>query len=144
MTRTTIDRETSTSSWPAYLAVLAGGAMLLHAVLVIGSEDEMTDAVTVTLYLGGLAVALIAAISMGVTARRGRRALIAIASPILIVAWVMGIGDLLTPVFEAFKDEEYVGDAGPIGLLGVVLIVIGARARSARVLQGRPEVAPTG
>jgi hypothetical protein len=130
MTATTIDQPTSTRSWPAYLAVLAGGALLLHAVLVIGTGDEMSDAVVVTLYLGGMVVAIAAAIGMGVTARKGRRALIAIAFPVFLVVWAMGLGDLLTPLFEAFKDEEYVGDAGPIGLLGVFLIVLGL-ARSA-------------
>ena len=117
--------DTTKAAWPAYVAVVAGGALLLHAGLVIGTEDEMTDAVTVTLYLGGVLLAITAAIGAGLRRRRGLRTVTAVGLVVLLVAWVMGVGDLLTPIFEAFKDEDYVGDAGPIGLLGLLLVVLG-------------------
>jgi hypothetical protein len=131
MTTTTMPVETDRGNLPAYLAILAGGALLLHAVLVIGSEDGL-DTAAVILFFGGNLLALAAAITTGLRARRGWRALTAIGLSVLVIAWVMGLGDLTEPLFEAFKDEDYVGDAGPLGILGAALLAlgIGQRARS--------------
>jgi hypothetical protein len=118
-------------TWVPYVAVAAGATLLLKAVLVIGTEDADTP-ITPLLYLAGLLLALAAAIGFGLSRRR-HRALIAIGSSLLVVLWVMGIGDLLTPVFEAIKDEEYVGDEGPIALLGLILLALGVLGSQRRV-----------
>ena len=118
-------------TWVPYAAVAAGATLLLKAVLVIGTEDADTP-ITPLLYLVGLLLALAAAIGFGLSRRR-HRALVAVGASLLIVFWVMGIGDLLTPVFEAIKDEEYVGDEGPIALLGLVLLALGALGSQRRM-----------
>ena len=125
-------------TWVPYVAIAAGAALLLKAVLIIGNGDGDFGGVSTTfMYLGGLILALVAAVGFGLNQRVadgyqrvGRRSLVAIGSVALLILWVMGISDLTAPVFEAvIGDEVYVGDEGPVGLLGAVLIALGARAR---------------
>jgi drug/metabolite transporter (DMT)-like permease len=117
-------------SWVPYAAVAAGAVLLLKAVLIFGAQGDDFGAVTGVLYLAGLLLALAAAIGFGLQQRRGRRTLVAVAGVVALVAWVIGVGDLTAPAFESvFGDEAYVGDEGPIGLLGVVLLALGARGR---------------
>jgi peptidoglycan/LPS O-acetylase OafA/YrhL len=119
-------------NWVPYAAIIAGASLLLMTVLIFTTKDDVSDSVAVPLYLGGLLLALAAAVGTGLRMRRGRRAIVAVGLSMLVVAWAMGIGDLLTPIFEAlFGDKEYVGDQGPIGLFGAVLVALGARAKVA-------------
>jgi len=119
--------ETSRAAWPAYAALVAGGALLLKAGLIIGNEGEMNESVTTGLYLGGLLVALAAAVGTGLQARRGRRTVTAVGLVLLIVVYVMALSDAVGPLFEAIKDEAYVSDEGPVGLLGLALLALGLR-----------------
>jgi hypothetical protein len=119
-------------SWVPYAAIAAGASLLVMTVLVFATEDKVSDATAAPFYLAGLLLAVAAAIGAGLRSRPGRRLLIAVPLVVLIVAWAMGLGDFTTPVFEAlFGDKKYVGDQGPIGLLGVVLLALGARAKIA-------------
>lgn len=122
---------TERHAWVPYVTVAAGALLLLHAVLIFATADTASDSITVSLYLGGLLLALVAAVGTGLRQRKGRRLLVGVACAFGLVAWAMAVGDFLTPVFEAVKDEAWAGDAGPIGVLGVVLLALGARARTA-------------
>jgi drug/metabolite transporter (DMT)-like permease len=113
--------------WVPYATVAAGASLVLMSAVVFASRSDGPDWAVVP-YLLGLALALAAAIGYGVSRRRGRRTVTAVGLSALVVLWAMGIGDLLTPVFEVFSKEDYVGDQGPIALMGVVLLVLGARA----------------
>ena len=111
--------------WVPYTTVAAGAALVLMSAVVFASQSDGPDWAVIP-YLLGLALAVTAAIGYGVSRRRGRRAVTAVGLAVLVVAWAMGLGDLLTPVFEVFSKEEYVGDQGPIALMGVVLLALGA------------------
>ena len=114
--------------WFPYVAIAAGAVLLVKAVIVISSDDEVLTDSTAWMYLIGLLLAVAAAVGYALSRQR-HRALVGAGLVLAIVAWVIGVGDLLTPVFELFSDSEYLSDEGPIGLLGVVLLVLGARAK---------------
>ena len=113
--------------WVPYVAVAAGATLLLK-VGILFSNPQDDGPIPPVLYLVGLLLALAAAIGFGLRQRRGRRALVAVGASLLLVMWVIGLGDLLTPVFEVFSDDPTYGDEGPIGVLGLVLLAIGALA----------------
>jgi hypothetical protein len=121
--------------WVPYAAVVSGASFLLSSVIVFATDGDEPP-VSVALYFAGIALAIATGVGFGLTRRRGRRALVAVGSAVLVVAWVMGLGDLLTPVFELFSDKEYVGDEGPSVVIGALLLGLGARAgaRSAEPL----------
>ncbi len=118
-------------SWVPYVAITAGAALLLKVVLIIASEDTVADGITGPLYLGALLFGLAAAIGAGLRRER-RRALAAIGFCLLLVFYVIGLSDAVKPLFESFSDEAYVIDEGPLGLLGLALLALGARARLQR------------
>lgn len=115
-------------SWVPYVAITAGAVLLTKAVIVIGSDDEVLTDVTAWMYLAGLLLAAAAAVGYAL-GRERRRTLVGVGLVLAIVAWVIGVGDLLTPVFEVFSDSDYLGDEGPIGVLGAVLLALGARGK---------------
>ena len=114
--------------WVPYVTVAAGAAYVLKVALIWGSDDTASDAVVGALYLGGLVLGIAAGIGTGLRQRRGRRAVVAVALPVLLVVWVMGLGDVLKPVFGAFSDAGHVAVEGPLLLLGLVLLALGAWA----------------
>ena len=116
-------------SWVPYVAVAAGAAYVLKVALIWGSGDTANDTVVGVLYISGLLLGIAAAVGTGLRQRRGRRTLVGAGLAVLLVAWVMGIGDYLKPLFELFSDKEYVAVEGPLGLLGVVLMALGARGK---------------
>ena len=116
--------------WAPYAAVIAGTALLMKAVLIIGSGNDIADGLTGTLYLGGLLVALAAAIGAGLRSRRGRRTVVGVGCVVLLLAYVMMLSDGVGELFAMTSDAPWVADEGPVGVLGVVLLLLGARARS--------------
>lgn len=121
---------TERHSWVPYVAVAAGTAYLLKAVLIIATENTISEGAMAILYLGALVLAVAAAIGAGLRQRRGRRTLVAVAGVLGLLAFVMMGSDLVAPAFEAMSDAPWVGDEGPVGLLGAVLIGLGVRGRS--------------
>lgn len=118
-------------NWVPYVAVAAGTAYVLKVALIWGSGDTASTTVVGALYVAGLLLGIAAAVGAGLRQRRGRRAIVGAGLAGLLVAWVTGLGDNLQPVFELFSDKEYVAVEGPLGVLGVVLIALGARAKLA-------------
>lgn len=117
-------------SWVPYAAIAAGAILLTKSVIVISSADEALTTATGWMYLGGLLLAVAAAVGYALSRER-RRTLVGAGLVVAIVAWVIAIGDLLTPVFGLFSNSAYLGDEGPIGLLGLVLLALGARSKIA-------------
>jgi len=128
-TTTATQLETSKHTWVPYAAIAAGAGFVLKFVLIIITEDKVDTAAAV-LYLGSLLIAIAAAIGAGLRARHGRRAIVAVALSVGVVAYIMGLGDLLKPLFEAFSDKQYVIDEGMIAVLGVVLLALGAFSKT--------------
>jgi hypothetical protein len=110
-----------------YASVAAGAANLISSSMVFAADGD-ESAVAVGLFFAGWALAIAAGVGYGLSRRPGRRALVAVGAPLLVTAWIMAIGDLLTPLFKAFSEKEYVNDEGPLIILAVVLLVLGARA----------------
>jgi hypothetical protein len=125
---TTFETATDRHGWVPYAAMASGAGFLLMSVLVFASKDDI-DTPAVVLYLGSILVALAAAIGQGIRVGGGKGALVAVGLCLSVVAWVMGVGDLLAPVFEKINDQEYVGDQGPIAVLGLVLVILGTLGR---------------
>jgi hypothetical protein len=129
-------------SWVPYVAIAAGTAYLTKMVLIFGTDDTAPDLATAVCWFAGLILGVTAAIGYGLRQRRGRRALIAVGGAVLLVAWVLGLGDITSPVFEQVSDASYAPEELPLGLLGVVLLALGALSRgSGREL---PTAATTG
>lgn len=125
---TTTSLETTQRGWVPYTAIASGAGFLLMSVLVFATEDDIGTP-AVALYLASIVLALAAAIGQGLQQPRGRKTLVAVGLCLALVAWVMAVGDQLTPLFEQISDKPYVSDQGPIALLGLVLLALGARAR---------------
>ncbi len=125
---TTLEPTTTRYGWVPFVAIASGAGFLLMSALVFATKDDI-DAPAAAIYLASILLALAAAIGQGLRSKQGRRALVGVGLCLAVVAWVMGVGDLLTPLFEQLSDKEYVSDQGPIALLGLVLVVLGARAK---------------
>jgi hypothetical protein len=129
-------------SWVPYVAIAAGTAYVVKMVLIFGTDDTAPDLATAVCWFAGLILGVAAAIGYGLRQPRGRRALVAVGGAVLLVAWVFGLGDITSPVFEQVTDTSYGPEELPLGLLGVVLLAIGALSRgSGREL---PTAATTG
>jgi uncharacterized protein (TIGR03382 family) len=115
-------------SWVPYAAITAGAALLAEAVITISSDDEVLSGATTVMFDVGVLLAVAAAVGYAL-GRERRRALVGIGLVLAILAWVTVVGDLLTPLFEVFSDSDYLGDEGPMAILGVVLLALGARAK---------------
>lgn len=118
-------------SWVPYVAITAGAVLLLKVVLIIASEGTVADGITGPMHIGAVLLGLAAAIGAGLRRER-RKALAAIGFCLLFVLYVIALSDALKPLFESFSDKVYVLDEGPLGLLGLALLGLGARARLQR------------
>lgn len=131
-TSTTTDPVSATRArhaWVPYVAVISGSILLLKAALIIGSNNQLGDGpLTPPLYLAGVLLGLAAAVGAGLRARRGRRALVAVGLSAAFVLFI--IAGISGPLFGAMSDAEWVEDEGPIGLLGLIVLLLGARARA--------------
>jgi hypothetical protein len=124
---TTAQATTSPTStrhrWVPAVGALAGLTLTVKAGLIIGTGDDVADQPMAILYLTGIVVGVAAAVGFGL--RRSPLALriaTAIVAPLLLVAWIMGLGEVVEPLFGMVNDAQYVRDEGPIGLLGLVLL----------------------
>ena len=105
------------------VGALAGLTLTVKASLIIGTGNAIAEQPMAVLYLSGLALGVAAAVGFGL--RRSPLALriaTAVVAPLLLIAWIMGLGEVVEPLFGLVNDAQYVRDEGPIGLLGVVLL----------------------
>lgn len=114
--------------WVPYVAVISGAILLLKAALIIGSEDGLDETLTALLYLAGVLLGIVAAVGAGLRARPGRRTLVAVGLSVAFVMFI--ISGITEPLFGALSDSAWVEDEGPIGLLGLIVLLLGARARA--------------
>ena len=132
--------STARHTWVPWVAGLAGAAFTLKVLLIAAAGDDVSDAVFGVLYLAGLALGLVAAVGAGLRQRGWARSLgVGIGAAVLLVMWIMCLGDLLKPVVGVVTDSETAKDEVPILLAGLVLLALAWRAR-ARDLQVADEV----
>lgn len=125
MTTTTAPRHT----WVPYVAAASGASLLVVATLDMATRGRLASSTFVPVYLTGLALAVAAAVGTGL--RRSStlsRVGVAVGLVLGVAAWIMAVGDMLTPLTDLVSKSEYVGDDVPIALLGAGVLVAAYRA----------------
>lgn len=118
-------RTAAPHSWVPYVAALAGSILVFKVALVIASNNEALEGpMGGVSHLGGVGLGLVAAIGVGLRAGGGvgRRIAVGFGAVLLLVVWVMGLGDTLKPVIGAVSDAQHVKEEVPIGIAGVALL----------------------
>ena len=127
-------------TWVPFVAAAAGAVLALKAVLVVATEDGVPGAIGV-LYLLGLLLGLAAAVGAGLRQTGWARSLgIGLGAAVLLLLWVMGLGEVVEGAVGAVTDDEHAPVEAPILLAGLVLLGLAWRART-RDLRVEPEVA---
>ncbi len=118
-------------TWVPYVAAAAGGCLVAKGTLIIASGNTVGDAPMAVLYLAGLALGLVAAVGAGLR-QSGllRRLAVGSGSALLLVMWIMGLGDLFKPVFGVFSDAEHVRVEMSVVVAGLALVLLALRARA--------------
>ena len=118
-------RTEARHTWVPYVAAIGGAVLVLKVALVIASNNEALEGPMGPIsHLSGVGLGLTAAVGLGLRQTgAGRRVGVAFGAALLWVAWIMGLGDLLTPLIEVFSKAEHVGDEVPIGVGGLALLV---------------------
>lgn len=123
-------------TWVPWVAALAGAAYTLKVLIIAVAGDDMSDAVYGALYLGGLALGLLACAGAGLRQRGWTRSIsVGLGAAVLLVMWIMGLGDVLKPVIGLVTDSQEAKDEVPILIAGLVLLALAWQAR-ARDLRG--------
>lgn len=129
-----------THTWVPYVAAAAGAVLSLKAVLVVATDDGVPAAIGV-LYLLGLLLGLAAAVGAGVRQSGwARSAAVGAGGAVLLLMWVMGLGEVVEPVVGAVTDDEHAPVEAPILLAGLVLLALAWRARAHDLRQQEPAV----
>jgi hypothetical protein len=121
---------TERHTWVPYVGIIAGALLLLKAALIIGSENRVSEGAMAMLYLGGILLAVVACVGVGLRQRRGRRTLAGVGSVLAVLAFVMVLSDGVAGIFAAMSDAPWVGDEGPVGLLGLLLVLAFSRLQA--------------
>lgn len=109
--------------WVPAVGAVAGTALAVKAAVIIGSGNAVPEQPMAVLYLFGIAVGVIAGIGLGLRRRSvWQRLLVGVAAPLFVVAWIIGLGELVEPLVGTVSDEQYVRDETPVGLLGLGML----------------------
>jgi hypothetical protein len=121
----------SRTRWVPYVAAAAGACLVLKGSLIIASGNAVSETPMAVLYLAGLALGLAAAVGAGFRQRGLLRGLaVGVGGSVLLLAWIMGIGDAFKPVVGLVSDAEHVQVEVPIVAAGLALLLLALRARS--------------
>lgn len=122
-------------TWVPAVAALAGAALTLKIVLIAAGGDGMSDTPFAVLYLSGLGLGLAASAGVGLRQRGVLRSLgFGVGSAALLLAWIMGLGEVVEPLVGLVTSSTTAKEEAPILLAGLVLLALAWRAR-ARDLQ---------
>jgi hypothetical protein len=116
-------KNSNRHTWVPAVAALSGAAFVLDTALVVGFHDRIADGPLFVMY--DVAILLGAAAGVGLGLRRDHvaaRVAVAVLAPLLLVAWILGLGEVLEPAVGLFSDKGYVKDEIPVGVLGLVLL----------------------
>ncbi len=116
-------------TWVPYVAAAAGAVLALKAVLVTATDDTAPTTFAV-MYLLGLLLGVVAAVGAGLRQRGWPRGVaVGTGGVVLLVLWIMGLGDALKPVVRLATDDVNAANEVPILLAGLVLLALAWRAR---------------
>lgn len=131
-------------TWVPWVAALAGAALTLKIVLLAAGGEGMSDTPFALLYLSGLALGLAASVGVGLRQRGALRSLgLGLGSAVLLLAWIMGLGEVLEPLVGVVTSSTTAQEETPILVAGLVLLGLAwsARSRDLRAAQGAPQPA---
>ena len=115
--------HTSRHTWVPAVAALSGAAFVLDTALVVGFHDRIPDGPMFAMYDVAILLGAIAGVGLGLRRDHlGARIAVAVVAPLLVVAWILGLGEVLEPAVGLFSDRDYVQDEIPVGVLGLVLL----------------------
>ena len=118
-------------TWMPYVAAVAGVALLTKGLIAAAQGDESPDLATAVLYLGGIALGIAAAVGTGLRQPSPlRKVAVGTGLSLLLVAWMIGLGELVEPVITLFTDVESRRQELPIAFAGLVVLGLAWRARS--------------
>lgn len=117
-------------TWVPCVAALSGTALLVKGLLAGVQGDAGSDVVLAVLYLGGILLGVAAAVGAGL--RRGGAAGAALGAglALLLVWWVMGLGEALEAVIARVTDDRALQEELPIAAAGAVVLALAYRAWS--------------
>lgn len=120
----------SRTRWVPYVAAAAGACLVVKGSLIIASGNAVSETPMAVLYLAGLALGLVAAVGAGFRQRGLLRSLaVGAGGCVLLLAWILGIGDAFKPVVGLVSDAEHVQVEVPIVVAGLALLLLALRAR---------------
>jgi len=123
--------STARHTWVPWVAALSGAAYTLKVTLILATDNTMPEAPLGVLYLSALALGLVAAVGAGLRQRAAvRRVAVGFGSALLLVAWIMGLGEVLEPLLAQVSDARHVQEEVPILLAGLMLLGLAWRARA--------------
>jgi hypothetical protein len=118
-------------TWVPYVAAIAGAALIIKGSLIIATDNAISEDAMGVLYLGGLALGVVAAVGAGLRQRGWLRGLlIGFGSALGLILWIMGVGDAIKPVIGLVSSTEHVQVEVPVVLAGLVVTALALRARS--------------
>ena len=109
--------------WVPIVGALGGAAFVLDCAFVLAFDNTFPDAPLIVMYDVAILLGVISGVGLGLrrTALWARIA-VAVGAPLLVLAWIVGLGEVVEPLVAMFSDKQYVQDEVPPGLLGVVLL----------------------
>lgn len=121
----TTPRTTARHSWVPYVAAAAGTALLFKGSLAAWRGEDTPDTAMAALYLGGILLGVVAAVGLGLRQRGLLRGLAVGGGPaLLLVFWIMGLGEALEPVVALLTDVRHTQEEVPIAVAGLGLLVL--------------------
>ena len=116
---TTAPRHT----WVPLVGALAGAAFAAKYALMMSAGSAASDNVYAVLWFAGTGLGAVAGVGLGLRRRVAwQRVVVGIAAPALVLAWIMGLGEILEPVAAGIGHNADEATEFPLGLLGVVLV----------------------
>ena len=114
--------------WGAIAAMVAGAALVLKVTFIFVTDGNASDSITAALYIGGYLIPLFAAagIAAKFASRWFTRVGVWFGVFLLHAMYITMLSDGVKGLINAVADvPTYVGDEGPVALIGLVWLVVG-------------------
>ena len=126
MTTLSTHRPSSTSvrhRWVPAVGALAGAAFAVKYGMMMSAGDAAPDSAYAVLWFAGTGLGVVAGIGLGLRRRAlWQRPAVAVVASVLLLAWILGVGEVLEPVAEQLGHSTDEAVEFPLGVLGVVLL----------------------
>ena len=135
-------------TWVPVVGALAGASFAAKYALMMSAGPTASDNAYAVLWIAGTVLGAVAGVGLGLRRRAvWERVVVAVAAPALVLAWIMGLGEILEPLATSIGHTTDEAIEFPLGLLGLVLLAasyVGYRHDQAgRVAEGDRRVIVT-